>query len=275
MNISYGVSSEVGPRWRMEDAHRVVKDSELGVFGAEVFDGHIDAAAAEVASAFLADYFLKEYRREQEKPPSQRRSVSELIKDAYLAGDAHITQNGIHSGTAAASFYIIGETFWAANAGDARIVMGAGPEARALTVDHRPSLPSERERVEALGGRVISFDIPRVEGDLALSRTLGDVHLKPFVTPTPRIAEGYLGKENDFVIVACDGIWDVLPQEDVLSVARKAASPEKAAKSIIIAALEAGSFDNMTVIVLDLRDYVSGLSREKMEIVEDKDWEFS
>lgn len=264
MNIRYGISSEVGLRWRMEDAHRVVKEPDLDFFGAEVFDGHIDAEAAEAASAFLADYFLEQYRGEREKPSSQRCSVSELLKDTYLAGDDYITRNGMRSGTAAASFYIIGEKFWAANAGDVRIVIGAGPEAQALTVDHRPTLVSERERIQALGGSVLFLDTPRVEGDLALSRTLGDAYLKPFVTPEPRVAEGYLGRENDFVIAACDGIWDVLSQEEVLLVARKTDLPQKAAENIVHTALRAGSFDNIT-----------SLDREKMEIVGEIDWAHS
>ncbi len=272
MNINYGVFSDVGWRWRMEDAHRIMEKPELHFFGAEVFDGHLGPGAAQTASSLLMDNFLHFYLREKEKPSSQRLAVAHLIKDAYLATDEEIVRQGIISGTAAVSFYIIGDKFWAANVGDSRAIIETETNSKALTPDHRPSLPSEKARIEALGGKVVQLDVPRVEGDLALSRTLGDIYLKPLVTPQPVISEGLLAQENQRAIIACDGIWDVLPQEEVLMLARKKESPQKASEHIVEKALEAGSFDNMTVIVLDLSDFVKKLPPKKMEIFSEKDW---
>jgi protein phosphatase 1L len=164
------------------------------------------------------------------------------------------------------TLYIKDERFVIANTGDSRAVIGKDGGWMQLTLDHKPNVPEERMRIEGLGGRVIVWGVPRVQGILAMSRALGDPSLKPFVTPEPRVAEGLLGKENDVAVIACDGVWDVLKPGDVIELARRERDPQKAADAIVARALEAGSTDNITAVVLDLRDYTSVLSREYMEI---------
>jgi len=67
--------------------------------------------------------------------------------------------------------------------------------------------------------------------------------------------------------VACDGVWDVLTLQEVMDTVREVADPNQAAQKIVDIALASGSTDNVSVIVLDLRDHTRGLAREKMEIV--------
>jgi protein phosphatase 2C len=160
----------------------------------------------------------------------------------------------------------MGDSFLVANAGDARVVLGTRAGALLLTLDHKASLPEEIERIEALGGQVINLDVPRVQGTLNISRSLGDGYLKPFVTCEPRIVEGYLGQENDYGIVACDGVWDVLSPEEALKLVRKAKDPHAGAERIKIRALEKRSSDNLTVVVLDLREHTKYLQRKVTEI---------
>ncbi|MDD1741766.1 MAG: PP2C family protein-serine/threonine phosphatase, partial [Methanotrichaceae archaeon] len=81
--------------------------------------------------------------------------------------------------------------------------------------EHKPYLTQERARIEAAGGKVLLMDIPRVQGELALSRALGYSQLKPYIIAEPRIVEGTLGRENDFAVIACDGLWNVLYQEKI------------------------------------------------------------
>lgn len=266
MDIYYGMSEDIGWRSRMENFHAVRKIPEINFFSAEVYDGHINPFAAREAARILTPTFLKRCAEDATLPAERQQPKYEHIKHAYLLTDTFIVNKGILSGAAAATLYIEGERFWAANAGDVRIVMGISAGARTLTVDHKPDLPQEKERIEALGGRVVFLDVPRVEGDLAISRALGDAHLKPFVIPEPRIAGGFLGKENDFAIVACDGIWVVLNGDEVLKIAREAESPQRAAELILWKALERGSEDNITVIVVDMRKYTDSLPRNEMKI---------
>jgi serine/threonine protein phosphatase PrpC len=261
--ILFGISEDIGWRDRMEDAH-AIREME-GFFSAEVYDGHFGSLAAQTASIVLTPYFRLLSSLEA-GAPGPLRLERELLREAYLKTDALIVGRGIVSGTAAATLYIMMDRFLAANVGDVRIVMGTAEGGRVLTLDHKPDLASERARIEALGGRVVLLDIPRVQGELALSRALGIAHLKPYVTAEPRIVEGYLGRENDYAIIACDGVWNVLGPKEVLDLARAAGQPQKAADLILSRSLDAGSTDNITVIVLDLREVSRDLERDGMEI---------
>lgn len=267
MNIYWGISEDIGHRSRMENAYSLRIIPEENFFSAGVFDGHIDPQAARVAADTLTTFYRGLCSREPARPPSGRRPNRELLKEAYLAADQYITGRGVASGTVAATLFIEGSRFWAANVGDVRIIMGTDDGALVLTEDHNPLLEKEKKRIEALGGRVIVYDIPRVQGELAISRALGDAHLKPFVTAVPRIVEGCLGRENDYAIIACDGIWAALAPETVLEICRDSQCPRVSAQKILSEALNRGSTDNITVIVLHLKEFSRTISNPKLTIV--------
>ena len=266
MNITYGVTEKVGCRSHMEDMHAVYQDAERTFFAAEIYDGHGGKEAAEITSRMLTPYFMHAWAKEFEKPLKDRRNECELLREAYLSVDAHLVETDVKSGTTAANLYIIGDRLLVANAGDTRVIIGTGNGFSLLTKDHKPDLPEERARIESLGGRVISYGVPRVEGILAMSRALGDTGLKPYVTSEPRIVEGYPGEENDYAVLACDGVWDALTPDEVIEIVRTVVDPRAASEEISKMALNRGSTDNITVIVLDLREYVKGLKRKMMEI---------
>jgi serine/threonine protein phosphatase PrpC len=266
MNITYGISEKAGYRSRMEDAHAIYRDADRKFFAAEIYDGHGGREAAEIASSMLTPYFMNAWTKESEKPSNDRRSECQLLREAYLSIDAHLVEKDNRSGTTAANLYIIGDRFLSANAGDTRVMIGTRKGFSFLTKDHKPDLPEEKARIERLGGRVLSYGAARVEGILAMSRALGDTGLKPYVSSEPRIVEGFLGKENDYAILACDGVWDVLAADDVMRIVHTVIDPGKASEEISTKALDCGSTDNITVIVLDLREYTKGLKRKRVEI---------
>lgn len=266
MTILYGISEEIGWRESMEDEYTIHERPEKNFFSAEVYDGHGGGQAARIAAEMLTPRFLDAWIGEFEKMPKERRQESEILREAYIAVDNYMVDRQLDSGTTAASFYIIEDRFIAANTGDTRVIIGTKDGALTLTKDHKPDLPAEKSRIESLGGQVIFFGVPRVQGILAVSRALGDAFLKPYVSPEPRIVDGYLGKENDYVVLACDGIWDVLDAPTVISLARNAGDPQKAAERITATALESGGTDNMTVIVLDLRQHTDNLENETLRI---------
>jgi protein phosphatase 1L len=266
MKITYGVGEAMGYRERMEDASAIWDIDEEGLFAAEVYDGHSGQAAA-LAAAEMMTPCLRSLMKSGKEKGKEQPSCCELVREAYLSTDASIVQRGLEDGAAAATLYIKGERFVVANTGDTRAIMGKGADWLQLTLDHKPDLPEERMRIEGLGGSVIFWGVPRVQGILAMSRALGDPSLKPFVTSEPRVVEGLLGKENDIVIIACDGVWDVLKPREVIALARQQPNPQRAAEAIAARALEAGSADNITAVVLDLREYTAVLPRERMEIL--------
>lgn len=265
--IHIGVCEDIGYRNTMEDEHAIYQNPERSFFSAEVYDGHGGRKAAVAAAETITPYFLHAWLRELEKPLKEQSPVNELLRTSYLAADKYVIENGFDCGTTAAGFYLIEDHFYAVNCGDTRIVIGVYDGVSMLTLDHKPNVPEELQRIEDDGGYVVSFGVPRVQGTLAVSRSIGDRPLKPYIIAEPRITEGYLGQENDFVVIACDGVWDVLSPDIVIAVVRAAANAQDAAENIKTSAIDSGSTDNITVIVLDLRAFTANLHRQHMEII--------
>ncbi|KAH8487583.1 hypothetical protein H0E87_026235, partial [Populus deltoides] len=90
----------------------------------------------------------------------------------------------------------------------------------------------------------------RVGGVLAMSRAFGNRMLKQFVVAEPDIQEQKIDQEFELLVLASDGLWDVVPNEDAVSIARTEEEPETAARKLTEAALTRGSADNITCIVV-------------------------
>ncbi|KAI3955418.1 hypothetical protein MKW98_018519 [Papaver atlanticum] len=106
------------------------------------------------------------------------------------------------------------------NCGDSRAVLCRGGKAVPLSVDHKPDRPDELVRIQEAGGRVIYWDGPRVLGVLAMSRAIGDNYLKPYVISEPEITITDRTAEDDCMILASDGLWDVVSNETACNIAR-------------------------------------------------------
>ncbi|KAL5728682.1 protein-serine/threonine phosphatase [Ranunculus cassubicifolius] len=161
------------------------------------------------------------------------------------------------------------------NCGDSRAVLCRGKEPLPLSVDHKPNRDDEYARIEAAGGKVIQWNGHRVFGVLAMSRSIGDRYLKPWIIPDPEVTFIPRMKEDECLVLASDGLWDVLTNEEVCDVARRrillwhkkngiSTLPEKrgegvdpaaqaAAECLSKLALQKGSKDNITVVVIDLK----------------------
>ncbi|CAD7703818.1 unnamed protein product [Ostreobium quekettii] len=153
-----------------------------------------------------------------------------------------------------------------ANCGDSRAVLSRGGVAYRLTRDHKPELDDEEERINSCGGRVLDFNGKRVMGLLAMSRALGDHCLRDVgVVAEPEVTIISRSQEDEFLVLASDGLWDALSDNEVCDLARRCfqrakergAAPETASRvaaSVLMrAALDRGSNDNITVTVVDLR----------------------
>lgn len=138
-----------------------------------------------------------------------------------------------------------------ANAGDQRAVIAKGDVAVAITTDHKPDEPYEKDRIYDKGGYV--NEQKRVNGILALSRSLGDSYLQPYVTYTPEVNFVDLSTgEYRFLILACDGLWDVVSNEKAVAIVDKYPEPINAAAALRDYAYLLGSTDNISVIVFRL-----------------------
>lgn len=125
-------------------------------------------------------------------------------------------------------------------------------EARRLTYDHRCSDPNEQRRIANKGGLMINN---RVNGMLAVTRSLGDLLMKDFVVGTPYTTESTLPHHSghEVLVLACDGLWDVCSDEKAVQIAHQVlsegGSPLSASEKLVAHALEEFSVDNLTVLV--------------------------
>ncbi|KAK6128044.1 hypothetical protein DH2020_038208 [Rehmannia glutinosa] len=161
-----------------------------------------------------------------------------------------------------------------ANCGDSRAVLYRGKEAIPLSIDHKPNREDEYARIEASGGKVIQWNGHRVFGVLAMSRSIGDRYLKPWIIPEPEVMFVPRAREDECLVLASDGLWGVITNEEACEVARKRIlfwhkkngtnplvdrgqgvdpAAQAAAEYLCNLALQEGSKDNISVIVVDLK----------------------
>lgn len=140
---------------------------------------------------------------------------------------------------------------YTANCGDARAVLCHDGRAVRLSKDHKAGDSEEVNRIAAAGGFVVRG---RVMGVLAVARSFGDYVLKDYVTAEPFTSTTRIDTTCQFLIAACDGLWDVIDDQEAVDMIREYATSEtkqrSAGKHLVSAALERGSTDNITVMVV-------------------------
>ena len=147
-------------------------------------------------------------------------------------------------------------TIHMANAGDSRVVLVCddGTPARRLSVDHVATDPAEVQRVISVGGTVMNN---RVGGSLAVTRALGDHCLKgdAGVTCDPYYTQHPVGQHDKFLVMASDGIWDVISDSDAsdLAMQHSTESADEIASRFIQTSLRRGSRDNLSCLIVRLR----------------------
>jgi len=136
---------------------------------------------------------------------------------------------------------------YTANAGDARAVLCRAGKAVRLTYDHKGADRQEAKRIQDAGGFVLNN---RVNGVLAVTRSLGDSSMKEFVVGSPYTTETHLASNDEFLILACDGLWDVATDQQAVDLIRDELDPDAAAKKLMQHALDEGTRDNVTILIV-------------------------
>ncbi|KAI0930216.1 hypothetical protein AcV5_006988 [Taiwanofungus camphoratus] len=161
----------------------------------------------------------------------------------------------VHAWTPAADISVR-RVLYCANAGDARGVLCRGGKAVRLTYDHKGSDKQEAKRITDAGGFVMSG---RVNGVLAVTRSLGDSSMKEYVVGSPYTTETELSEEDEFLILACDGLWDVVDDQAAVDLVRGTTDPRRAAEDLLDNAYKNYSTDNVTVLVVRFRNPPEGV----------------
>lgn len=249
---------------------RVVGGHPVGFFA--VFDGHGGDNASKHFSANLHGVFVEHLR---DQAPGVGGSVGLALWHAFVAADERYlrglkrTKPDDESGTTAVVAVVAGTTLTVANCGDSRCILSRGGTAVSLTSDHKASRPDEVARVVRCGGFVVRN---RVLGALAVSRALGDPAFKTgaggqlmelgksLVSSQPQIVETPLASTDEFLVLACDGLFDVMDSQRVVDFARdclaRGDSPAATADALARNAVAEGSTDNVSVVVVKVGDGV-------------------
>ncbi|KAL4887337.1 phosphatase 2C-like domain-containing protein [Aspergillus karnatakaensis] len=139
---------------------------------------------------------------------------------------------------------------YTANVGDARVVLCRNGKALRLSYDHKGSDENEGRRIANAGGLIINS---RVNGVLAVTRALGDAYIKDLVTGHPYTTETVIQPDLDeFIILACDGLWDVCSDQEAVELIRNVSDAQEASKILVDHALARFSTDNLSCMVIRL-----------------------
>ncbi|XP_041359473.1 probable protein phosphatase 2C T23F11.1 [Gigantopelta aegis] len=266
-NNFFKVGSSCMQGWRisMEDAHThllsLANDKDACFFG--VFDGHGGVKIAQYASTHLHKKIL-----------AQTSYVHGNIVDAMISGflalDDEMQRDDSMkdelAGTTAVVALLKNNRIYCANVGDSRAIASVAGEVEQLSFDHKPSNELETRRIIAAGGWV---EFNRVNGNLALSRALGDFVFKKndkkrpeeqIVTAAPDVIEKIIKPDHEFLVLACDGIWDVLTNQEVVDFVRariaQRMEPDIICEELMTRCLAPDSqmggvgCDNMTVVLV-------------------------
>lgn len=255
------VDSNLQNRSYMEDGHKIIDQLYAGN-GQQwsmyaVYDGHGGRVVTDKCLQLMHEIVLAELVALPDFPTPEPNNVRRALEKSFVAMDEAISKKEAWNCGATCTVTLIhasgGSTrkLYVANVGDSRCVLISGDKAIRSSFDHRASDPEEIVRVQSLGG-VISRG--RVGGQLMLTRALGDFSLKKCGVTCLPFTKCHLLKPCDFVIIASDGLWDVLSDVEAgrmcLAARQKDGNESIVAKMLVDTAMTRGSTDNITCVVV-------------------------
>lgn len=268
LSYQVGVAENKNAKFRrtMEDVHTYVENFasrlDWGYFA--IFDGHAGNQASKWCGSHLhiiiEERILREYARD----------FRDILNDSFI--DVHKQINSTlegNSGCTAAVGILCWEVpssvpkgsinpgqhkrmLYTANVGDTRIVLFRNGRGVRLTYDHKASDIIEMQRVEKAGGLIMKS---RVNGMLAVTRSLGDKFFDTLVVENPFTTSVEITTSDQFLIIACDGLWDVIDDQQACEKIKDIKDANEAAKTLVRLALEVGTTDNVTVMVVIFDDH--------------------
>ncbi|KAG0481176.1 hypothetical protein HPP92_012034 [Vanilla planifolia] len=252
-------------RLEMEDRHSAMLniggDPQSAFFG--IFDGHGGAKAAEFVSERIGDRILEGVTlRRSEKEEEGRILLEIAVRKGYLKIDAEFLNQELGGGTCCVTALVRKGDLVISNSGDCRAVLSVSGAAEVLTSDHRLSRKDEKERIESLGGYVdCCRGVWRLQSSLAVSRGIGDSHLKQWVIPDPETRILRIEPNHEFLILASDGLWDKVSNQEAVDVARPLCVTPKpnvlsACRRLADLSIARGSVDDISVMIVQLGQFL-------------------
>ena len=261
LELSYKENQNVPYKSSMEDkgTFTMYMNSNTNNHLITLFDGHGGSSI----SSYLQHNFATTFKSKL----LQHTSIPKALFNTFISIDKQIHQlELVNMGSTGTAVYITKENnvnvLYCANIGDTRCMLISPTHIERLSCDHRADEPKEKQRIENSGGFVVNG---RVNGRLMLSRAFGDFEMKNFgVKAEPHISRKEIHSNmegsNLFMVLACDGIWDVLSEKDVQHIIKYEINKnnnhnnitERMSNTILNSAIANGAWDNLSLFVVKL-----------------------
>ncbi|CAN6458305.1 unnamed protein product [Victoria cruziana] len=253
----YCVAGKKGRRHATEDGYAVItnisEDPKQAFFG--VFDGHGGRGAVDFVTEKLGKNIVS--ATQEGRGSEKKHAIEEAIKAGYLDTDKQFLKQGVRGGACVATVLVKDGALYTANTGDCRVVLSRDGVAVPMTRDHRlDQREDEQDRIRKLGGYVDCINgVWRVQGSLAVSRSIGDLHLKEWVISEPEVCKIELSSDCQFLVMASDGLWDKVNNQEAVEVILKNGSRIESCKRLVDLSFGRGNKDDTTVMVVDLEQF--------------------
>jgi len=260
MNIKY--ASLQGKRDENEDQHIIIQNldnqnpkyNNIDIIG--VFDGHGGKLVSKYAKKILPKYFLKKNDKLFNSTKYTNKYISKVFNKFNKLLNDKYPRASLYSGSTCCLAIIHksknnNKNLWIVNVGDSRAVLSRNKSSKQLSFDHKPNTPLEKKRITKLGGaKKIKYDGYdwRIL-NLSLSRALGDLDSHPYITPLPQVYKYKLRPSDNFIVLGCDGLWDVFSNQAAINFVSQNIHHNNIAKLLAQEAINKGSTDNVTTII--------------------------
>jgi protein phosphatase 1L len=245
-SFSYYEDKNLKYRQSMEDIGILIPDLttdyKVSLFG--IFDGHggtdvvkfVKNRLPQLIKIYLNDLF----------------PVEIAFKNAFKKVDEELKFfDSEYIGTTATLILIKDNKIYCSNVGDTKAYIIYDKTYKQISNDHKCTNEDERKRITEIGGKIIKN---RVMGQLILTRTLGDLYVKQFgVINTPDINVYDINETINYIIIASDGVWDVVDLDTITNMGKAGKNVGEFCKDIVKLAINKGTKDNVSCIVVSFK----------------------
>eukprot|EP01035_Chromulina_nebulosa_P018584 gene18584-24310_t len=260
----YAIRLYLSPKSHQNDNSNMYKNisvnTETHFFG--LFDGHAGGRCSKYLSSTLPDILSED--------SNFFSNLSIALKKSYHTTNDNFLKVAekmkLHDGSTGICSIIRDNKLTIGNVGDCRaIIVTTSGKTIAMSNDQKPTMIEEQKRIASLGGVVINcMGVSRVNGVLAVSRAFGNRTLKQVIKPDAEITSKDLSREDEYLVMASDGLWDVLRNKDVGDTCHSFRNNggsnlvlNTLAEQLVHLAISKGSMDNVTCIVVKLTGYIN------------------
>ena len=246
-SYSYYEDKNLKYRQSMEDIGIMIPDLttdyKVSLFG--IFDGHGGSDVVKFVKDRLPQ-LIKNYLIDLCPVETAFKNAFEKVDQELRFFDSE------YIGTTATIVLIKDNKIYCANVGDSKAYIIYDNSYTQISSDHKCTIEDEKIRVESMGGEIKKN---RVMGQLILTRTLGDLYVKQYgVISTPDISVNDIRGNMKYIILASDGIWDVVDLDTLVGMGKAGKNVGEFCEDIVKLAINKNTKDNVSCIVISFKE---------------------